>query len=280
MCREYGSSKRRGKTATKQKSRARLVTPPLSQCRLAFRHRFINLIWVDLYVSRVHLGLALAESGTLVHLPLCSRRVPCLEDVALQLWSTQSALNCLPVDRASPIPVCPALMRVSHEPFPLAGQDMHCSQPRISVPELWRTRLTSWSSPLGSEPGPEPGPDCRLVLISSRSCRRKCAHPTTEQHMVLGIGPVLRVIGQLSGMFWGARLERCFLVRGTDSSADLSAIVTLNGSFPRWGCLSTALNVVSCPMAKECQTFRRMIGLYSSLTFWARKEKFALRDFR
>lgn len=38
--------------------------------------------------------------------------------------------------------------------------------------------------------------------------------------MVLGIGPVLRAIGQLGGMSWGARLERRFLVRGTDSSAD------------------------------------------------------------
>ena len=36
--------------------------------------------------------------------------------------------------------------------------------------------------------------------------------------MVLGIGPVLRVTGQLSGMFWRARLERRFLVCGTESS--------------------------------------------------------------
>lgn len=78
--------------------------------------------------------------------------------------------------------------------------------------------------------------------------------------MAMGICPVLRAIGQLSGMFWGARLERRFLVHGTDSSADLSAIFTLNGSFPRCGCLSTALNVVSCPMAKKCQTFKGMIG--------------------
>jgi len=85
MDREYGSSKRRKRMAGKQKSRARLVTPPLSQCRLAFRHRFINLIWVDPYVSRVHLGLALAESGTLVHLPLCSRRVACPKEESLQL---------------------------------------------------------------------------------------------------------------------------------------------------------------------------------------------------
>lgn len=42
-----------------------MVTPPLSRSGLAFRHRFINLIWVEPYVSRPHMALALSRLGSI-----------------------------------------------------------------------------------------------------------------------------------------------------------------------------------------------------------------------